>query len=91
MLSSHDVLWQPGVCGFRSWAPTYMPLIKPSCGSVPHTEWRKIGTDVSSGTTFLTKEKKRLELKVSALPLTTLWSWVDHLNSETDSSSVAHT
>ena len=26
------------------------------CG-VPHTKWRKIGTDVSSGTIFLTKKK----------------------------------
>ena len=37
---------------------TYAPLIKPCCDGVPHTKWRKIGTDVSSGPIFLTKKKR---------------------------------
>ena len=52
-----------GALGSRVWnqGATYIPLVKPHCGSFPHTKWRKIGTDVSSGRAgpiFLTKNKK---------------------------------
>ena len=62
-LSSCALLWWPRVRGFKSQVWTYTLLIKPCFGGVPHTKWRKIGTDVSSGTVFLTK-KKRKEKKV---------------------------
>ena len=42
----------------RSWAQIYTILIQPCCGGIPHTKWRKIGTDVSSGTVFLNRENK---------------------------------
>ena len=38
-------------------------LIKPCCGSVPHTKWRMIGTDVSSGTIFLRQKEEN-------------WQWI---------------
>ena len=46
--------------GSQVWIPgaDLAQLIKPCCGSVPHTKQRKIGTDVSSGPIFLTKKKK---------------------------------
>ena len=47
----------PGACGFRSWAWTYLPLIKPYCGGIPHKKQRKIGIDGSSATILL-KEKE---------------------------------
>ena len=34
-LGSHALLWQPGVCGFRSQVWTYAPLVKPCCGRRP--------------------------------------------------------
>ena len=58
-LSSHALLWWPRVHGFGSQAPTYKPLIRPSCGGIPHTKQRKIGTNGSSGPIFPTKKKKR--------------------------------
>ena len=49
------------VHGFRSRHGSYMLVLKPCCGSVPHIKLRKVGTDVSSGPIFLTKKKlKRL-------------------------------
>ena len=35
-----------------------MPLIKPCCGSNPHTKQRKIGTDISSLTIFLKQKEE---------------------------------
>ena len=58
-LGSRALLWQPGICGFGSRAWTYIPLIKPSCCSIPYTKWRKIGTDLSSGPISLTKTKQK--------------------------------
>ena len=52
-LSSRTLLWQPRVHGFRSWAQTFMLLIKPCCGGIPHTKQRQIGTDVRSWRIFL--------------------------------------
>ena len=49
------VAWVRGV---KSWAHTYAPLIKLYCGSIPHTKYRKMGTDVSTGTIFLKKKRK---------------------------------
>ena len=57
-LSWHAQLQQPGVHRFGSWAWTYAPLIKPCSGGVPHTKQRKMGTDFSSGTIFLTHTQK---------------------------------
>ena len=37
---------------------TYTLLIKPCCGSIPHTKEGKVGTDVSPGPIFLTHKKK---------------------------------
>ena len=45
--------------GFTSSDPMHGPLIKPHCGSIPHTKQRKTGTDVSSGTIFLTKKNSK--------------------------------
>ena len=61
-LSSCALLQQPEVCRFGSQVQTYVPLIKPCCGGVPHMEQRKMGTDVSSGPIFLTKNKKKREI-----------------------------
>ena len=36
----------------------YTPLIKLCCGGIPHTKWRKIDTDVSSGRIFLKQKEK---------------------------------
>ena len=45
----------PGFTGSDLWqGPTHCLLIKPCCGSVPHTGLRKTGADVSSGWIFLT-------------------------------------
>ena len=41
-----------------------MPLIKPCCGSDPHTKWRKADTDVSSGLISLKPKKKAVKAKV---------------------------
>ena len=50
---------QPGVRWFGSQLQTYTPLIKPCCGRDPtYKKQRKIGTDVSSGSVFLTKINK---------------------------------
>ena len=54
-LSSYTLLQQPGVHQFRSWAWTYTSLIKQFCGSISHTNQRKIGTDVILEPIFLTK------------------------------------
>ena len=59
-LSSCAPLWWPRVRRFGSWAWTYTPLIRPCCVSIPHTKWRKIGTDVSSATTFLKEKKSKI-------------------------------
>ena len=56
-LSSCAPLHWPRVCRFRSQLQTYTLLKKPRCGGIPHTEQRKIGRNVSSGTSFLTKRK----------------------------------
>ena len=56
--SSTLVVWGSQVHGAESQVRTYMLLIKPCCGSIPHTKQRKTGTDVSSGTLFLTKKTK---------------------------------
>ena len=34
------------------------PLIKPCCGSIPHIEWRKMGTYTSPGPVFLSKKEE---------------------------------
>ena len=51
---------RPRVYGFRSQARTYTSL-KPCCGGIPPTKERKIVTDVSSATLFLTKKEKILK------------------------------
>ena len=62
-LSLRGLLQRPGVPGFGSWARTYTPLINSCCGSVPHTKWRRTGTDISSATIFLKqKEEDRQEM-----------------------------
>ena len=38
VVSLHALLWRPGVPGFGSQAQMYTSLIKPCCGSVPHTK-----------------------------------------------------
>ena len=56
--------WLKSVCStsvaqvlrFGSQAETYSTH-QPCCGGVPHTKWRKIGTDVSSGPIFLNNSK----------------------------------
>ena len=58
-LSLCSPLWQPWLCQFRSWVWTYTLLLKPCCGSFPHTKQRKIGTDVSSVATFLKQKKEK--------------------------------
>ena len=50
-----------GVCRFGFWVQTYILLIKPCSGSIPHRKRRKIGTEVSSGTIFHTKNKQTPE------------------------------
>ena len=62
-LSSHALLWLPEVFSFRSRVQTYTLLIKLCCGSIPHTKQRKMGTDVSSGSIFLMKKKKKLTIQ----------------------------
>ena len=57
-LSSSTLLWWPGVCRFRSQVQTYIPLIKPCWGGIPHTEQRKTDTNVSSGTIFLKQKEE---------------------------------
>ena len=57
-LDSRDPLQWPGVHGFRSQAWTYTLLIGPCCGSIPHTNQRKIGTDVAPGTIFLRQKQE---------------------------------
>src|SRR3712207_8551795 len=47
-----------GVRGLRSWSWTYTLLIKPCCGGVPQTKWRKVGTDVTSGTILLKQKEE---------------------------------
>ena len=51
-------LWQPGVRRFGSWAQTYALLMKSCCGRYPTYKVEKIGTDVSSGPIFLSKNRK---------------------------------
>ena len=48
----------PGVRRFGSTAQTYTLLVMSCCGGIPHTKCREIGTDVSSGPVFLTKNKQ---------------------------------
>ena len=48
------------------------PLIKPCCGSNPHTKQRKIGTDVSSGPISLIKKKKRIHLTPNKVQVLTI-------------------
>ena len=50
---------QPRVHRFGSRAWTYTLLIKPCCGGIPYTKYRKIGTDVSSVPIFFTKKNER--------------------------------
>ena len=47
--------------GLGIWIPgsDYTLLIRPCCGGVPYTKYRKIGMDVNSGTIFLTKKKRK--------------------------------
>ena len=73
-LSLCALLKQPRVCRFRSQAQTYTPLLKPCCGSVPHTKYYhrcqlranfqvkrgRLATDVSSGPIFLNNKKSFL-------------------------------
>ena len=53
------VVWHPPLqwLGFGSWVQTSTTWQQPCCGDGPHTKQRKIGTDVSSGWIFLTKNK----------------------------------
>ena len=61
------VYWLSSVCsisaawvhGSRSQMQTYTTH-QPCCGGVPHTKQRRIGTDVSSGRTLLSKIKCRM-------------------------------
>ena len=74
VLTKSDIRGQPSgvvhvLCfsgpGFMSSDPgpwTYTPLIKPCCSAVPDTKQRNTGTDVSSGTIFLTKQKTKVIL-----------------------------
>ena len=41
-------------------------LIKPCCGGIPHTKWRKTDTYISSGLIFLKpkKEKKKKKRRI---------------------------
>ena len=54
----HAPLWWPGICGFRSWVWTNSTH-QPRCSSVPHTQWRKTGTGVSSWLIFLKKNTSK--------------------------------
>ena len=58
-LSLHALLWQSRVCRFRSWVWTYILLIKPCCGGIPH---RRTGMtynwDIQPCTGALGREKK---------------------------------
>ena len=46
------------VCRLGSQGQTYTLLVKPCCGSIPHTKLRKTGTDVSSATIFLKQKEE---------------------------------
>ena len=57
-VSSCALLLWPTAHGFGSQVWTYVLLIKPCCGGVPHRKQRKMGTDISSGTIFLSKKRR---------------------------------
>ena len=63
-LSSHIPLQQPGVCQFWSWVRTWHCLASHAMVGVPHTKWRKMDTDVSSGLISLKKKRKKCALKI---------------------------
>ena len=46
--------------GLLIWIPgaDMAPLGNPCCGSVPHIKYKKMGTDVSSGSVFLSKKRR---------------------------------
>ena len=65
-LSPRAPLWLPGVHRFGSWAWTYTLLINPCCGRCPtYKKQRKMGSDVSLGSIFLSKIKRGLAADVS--------------------------
>ena len=72
--------WWPRVQGFGSWEQTYTLLIKPCCDGIPHTKWRKIGTDVSSGPNFFTKKKKETKKKYVNIQINKMEKGLEHLH-----------
>ena len=52
------LLHQPRVRKFGSQVQTCMLLIGLCCGGIPHTKWRRIGTDVGLATVFLMQKRK---------------------------------
>ena len=56
-LSVHILLWWPGVHRFGCQVGTWHCLASHAVVGIPHIKQRKMGTDVSSGPVFLSKEK----------------------------------
>ena len=57
-LSSHVLLWQPGVHQFRSRVQTWHRMASHAVAGIPHIKERKMGMDVSSGPVFLSKKRR---------------------------------
>ena len=57
-LSVHILLWRPGVFWFGSRVRTWHQVTDHTVVGVPHTKWRKMGMDVSSGPVFLSKKRR---------------------------------
>ena len=53
-----DSLRQPEVRQFGSRVWTWHRLASHAVAGVPHTKWRKMGMDVSSGPVFLRKKRR---------------------------------
>ena len=57
-LRLHIPLLQPGISWFGSQVRTWHHLASHAVVGVPHIKWRKMGTDVSSGSVFLSKKRR---------------------------------
>ena len=65
-LSAHIILRRPGVRWFGSQVWTWHRLASHAVAGVPHITQRKMGTDVSSGSVFLSKRRGGLVIDVSS-------------------------
>ena len=57
-LRVYVLLWRPGIHRFGSRVQTWHLLSSHAVVGVPHIKERKMGTDVSSGSGFLSKKRK---------------------------------